>query len=198
MKGLTERQKEILSYITKYKEEHGVFPSLSEIARNFSFSIPAAHYALSAIEDKGYLSHEKGEHRAYLLSEKERANRENTSIPFFFSEVSEKSFQYPDGEIFIPIAERNGNPFAFKITSTSMMNAGILPGDIAIMDGDVSNLKDGDIVLPLFADDDKMVLRRYRKTPSFIQLEPENDEMGIIRGIDIKIFAILKSIRRVY
>ena len=79
-----------------------------------------------------------------------------------------------------------------------MMNAGILPGDIAIMDGDVSNLKDGDIVLPLFADDDKMVLRRYRKTPSFIQLEPENDEMGIIRGIDIKIFAILKSIRRVY
>lgn len=198
MKGLTERQKEILCYITKFKEDHGVFPSLSEIAHHFNFSIPAAHYALSAIEDKGFLSHEKGEHRAYLLSAEERSNRENTAIPFYSSEVSEKSFATPDGEVFIPIAERHGTPFAYRVKSTSMMNAGILPGDIAIMDADVSTLKDGDIVLPLFAEDDRMVLRRYRKTPSFIQLEPENDEMGIIRGTDIAIFAILRSIRRFY
>ena len=58
------------------------------------------------------------------------------------------------------------------------MNAGILPGDIAIMDGDVSNLKDGDIVLPLFADDDKMVLvaRDVAK-----QIEEELDYPGQIK-----------------
>ena len=79
MKGLTDKQKAILSFIAESKENTGVFPSLSEIAEHFSFSTPAAYYALSALEEKGYLSHEKGEHRAYILSGLERANRENTA-----------------------------------------------------------------------------------------------------------------------
>ena len=199
MKGLTDKQKAILSFIAESKENTGVFPSLSEIAEHFSFSTPAAYYALSALEEKGYLSHEKGEHRAYILSGLERANRENTAIPLFSTEISERDFIQGSSEnIFIAIADKPALPFAFKVLSNSMRNIGILPGDIAIMDRDISSLKDGDIVLAGVNDEDKMDLRRYRKTPSFIQLDPENDIMGIIKGTDIKVFAILRSIRRYY
>ena len=199
MKGLTERQHEILDYIVSEKEMNGIFPSLSEIADHFSFSIPAAHYALASLEYKGYLKHEKGEHRAYLLSEKERSLRENSAIVLFPSEISEADWAKGSEErLFINIAEKPSDPFAFTIASLSMKNAGILPGDIAIMDKDISSLKDGDIVLARIGEEDKMELRRYRKTPYFIQLEPENDSLGIIKGSDIVIFAILKAIRRSY
>lgn len=199
MKGLTKRQREILEFITERKEKNGVFPSLSEIAANFSFTTPAAYYALTALVDKGFISHEKGEHRAYHLSYNERVNRENTQVQLFPHEISERSFNNgSDDYIYISLAEKPNKPFAYRISSSSMKNIGILPGDIAIMDRDISTLKDGDIVLALFNEEDQMILRRYRKMPYFIQLEPENDTMGIVKGTNITIFAILRSIRRYY
>ena len=68
MKGLTDKQKAILSFIAHSKENTGVFPSLSEIAEHFSFSTPAAYYALSALEEKGLYyqyydeSHDNGDY----------------------------------------------------------------------------------------------------------------------------------------
>lgn len=200
MKKLTDRQAEILAFIIEEQERKGKMPTLTEIASNFNFTPAAAHYTISALASKGYIIREKGGHRAIVLPSSERAVRENISIPLFKEEPSPiEIIRDPGNHLFISREEKPEKPISFTVTSLSMKNAGILPGDIAILDMNTSKLKDGDIVLAGFDDsNDKMELRKYRKTPFFVQLEPENDIMGIIKSADIKVFAILKAIRRYY
>lgn len=200
MKKLTDRQKDILAFIKLQQEEYGRMPTLVEIASHFDFTPAAAHYAISSLSSKGYITREKGGHRAIVLAPQDRAVRENVEIPLLESEPSPNEIKGLFTEsIFISKDEKPNKPLAFRVTSLSMKNAGILPGDIAIMDMDTTSLMDGDIVLSGPAEgNEKMELRKYRKTPYFIQLEPENDIMGIIKSTEFVVFAILKAIRRYY
>jgi repressor LexA len=53
VKGLTERQQAILSFIRNYTSTSGVAPSRAEIATQFGFTPPAAHFHLQALVKKG-------------------------------------------------------------------------------------------------------------------------------------------------
>ena len=58
MNGITERQQEILSFVSAFQREWGAPPTLREIARHFRFSSPTAAAAhLRALRHKGYLEH---------------------------------------------------------------------------------------------------------------------------------------------
>lgn len=61
--------------------------------------------------------------------------------------------------------------FAVRIGSDSMINAGIFPGDIAIVDRSVTP-KNGDIILALI--DNEFTIKRYRKQGVRTWLQAEN------------------------
>ncbi len=185
MKNLTERQAEILSYISTYMLDNGRSPTLQEIGNQFGFSAIAARDAVNALIKKGYLEKKESSLRSISFPYKERIRRENLPIPFYNSEPSFSQLESgkEDHTVFIHrfLAERNA--YAFRITSESMRNAGILPGDIAVMlkaDGEVKN---DDIILASYGDDDKpMELRRFHPIGSlYAELWPDNDTMGIIK-----------------
>ena len=67
MKELSARQKEILSFIRGYIDENGISPSFAEIAEAFSFSIPAAHYAVEALVRKGAIGRDGSLARSITL-----------------------------------------------------------------------------------------------------------------------------------
>ena len=55
MRELTERQKEVLSFIAEYINNHSYPPTIREIAENFEISVKGAHDHVTALRRKKYL-----------------------------------------------------------------------------------------------------------------------------------------------
>ena len=72
MKGLTDRQQEILDLIKSNLEENGLPPTRADIARTLGFKSPnAAEQHLRAIEKKGFISILAGASRGIILNTEE-------------------------------------------------------------------------------------------------------------------------------
>ena len=204
MKNLTERQKEILSYISEYITGNGRAPTLREIGDRFGFSHIAARDMVLAIVRKGYLERGENELRSISLPLTERIERENLQIPFFASEptLEEVGSEHTDRTIYVPRAIAEQGAYAFRVSSESMRNAGILPGDIAVMTHLKGAPKNDWIILASCSDDAKpLELRRFmRINDDFIQLCPENDTMGVIKAsyASLTTAGVLCMIRRDY
>lgn len=204
MKELTGRQKEILSFISEYILEHGKSPTLREIGDSFGFSHSAARDAVLALVRKGFLEKGDNEIRSLSFPLDERLERENLPIPFFEAEPSLKDLSENTAakKIFVPRRIAEGNAFAFQVTSESMRNAGILPGDIAILIRSGRQVSNDEIILASYADEEQpMELRRYHPIGSeYVELWPDNDAMGTIKAMksNLVIVGILAHIRRTY
>lgn len=201
MKGLTARQKSILEYICSVMEKEGHAPSLRETAEAFHMTPTGAHYAYRALREKGFLEVKDGSPRGVALPLEERKERENYSVLLYSTEPSPKDLQEgtATGSLFLPKTYHGEDIFAFTVTSSSMVNVGILPGDIAIM-VKTRKAKDGDIILASIGQEETfpMELRRLRQSQSSTELWSENDNMGIIRSQNVLVYGILKEIRRSY
>ena len=197
MKGPTERQKEILSFVSRFTSLHGYSPSQKEIGEELGISVPAVHYALLAMEKKGLL--ESGGIRAIRLPETIRDEMKNVPLPFFSQEPDEEELEKgAEDVLYLPSSLVKPSSFAFRVTSWSMKEGGILPGDIALLDKE-EEAKDGDIVLAHPEGREGMMeLRILRKVRNLLELWPENDSMGITRSQSLRIYGILREIRRKY
>ncbi len=201
MKALSKRQSEILSFIEKYIEENGKGPTLEEIASAFSFSSAAAHYAVNALVKKGSLEKDEGKNRAITLCEEAREARENVKIPLFPEEPCPESIgkKETDRSCYISKMMAKDGAYAFIVHSESMKEAGIMPGDIAILSQSTDKVRNGDIVLADSGENnERLELRRYRKLPDYVLLIPDNAIMGIRKSNSVKVYGILIAIRRDY
>ena len=201
MKDLSSRQHDVLTFIEDYIEENSTAPALREIAEHFSFSDKAAWDVIEALIKKEMLEKSEG-HRSIRLRKDDRERRETKRIelyhyPFTAERLAEKADDY----IFFEKSKvADSDYFAISVYSYSMKNAGILPGDIAILSKDISSIKDDDIVLaaPSESESYEMELRRLRKTPYFKELWPENDSMGIIKASEFSFYGKLCYVVRSY
>ena len=199
MKGPTKKQQEILLFISTFISQYGFAPSHKEMADHFHISSAAVHYALISMEKKGLVDKAGNGARSIILSSDVRKDMGNTPVPLYQGEPDSSSLDNgsPD-TLFVPSSLASPSTFAFIVTSWSMKEGGILPGDIAILDK-VREAKDGDIVLGYpEGGDGKMELRRLRKRKTLFELWPENDSMGITRSQNMVICGILREIRRKY
>src|SRR5207237_5611011 len=79
--SLTKRQREILTYLETYTEEHGYAPSFEEIATQFNYnSLATVHEHLTNLERKGYIKRAYNESRGIELMPSEAFPRA-TSLP---------------------------------------------------------------------------------------------------------------------
>lgn len=71
---ISPKQKQVYDFIVSYSQEHGVSPSLEEIAGHFDFlQYPSsAHYHVKKLQDEGYLEREPNKQRSIGIY----ANRE--------------------------------------------------------------------------------------------------------------------------
>lgn len=201
MKDITDRQKQILDFISLYIYTNGRSPSLREIGEAFGFSHIAARDAVATLVRKGYLEKIDNGLRSLTFPLNERLKRENNAVPFYQAEPSYAVLSAGTEErIFIPRTKKAA--FTFKVTSESMRNGGILPGDFAVMaDANIAKA-DGDIVLASLGDDEMIPeLRRLRRIGNgYALLIPDNDTMGVIKAAEssLRILGRLISIRRDY
>jgi repressor LexA len=183
MKDLTQKQKQILDYITGFIKEKNYPPSIREIAEYFKITPKGAYDHLKAIEKKGYIKTEKNRSRAIELIKSSTGNTLNIDYdmikvplvgrvaagnPILAEENIEEYLTFPKS--MIP-ANSEKDIFALRVRGDSMIDAKINDGDIAIIKK-TSIANNGDIVVALI--EDEATLKYFYKEKDYIRLEPAN------------------------
>jgi len=200
MKELTDRQKQVLSFIADYIKKNAYPPTIREIADNFSISVKGAHDHITALRKKGHLRQTDKRPRTMGLIHARQEDSDLINVPILGSVaagmpiLSEENF---DGNIMLHRAmlKKNKKYFALKVKGDSMSGAGILEGDTAIIEKQ-NTARNGDIAVAVI--DDAVTLKRFFKESTRIKLQAENPSYKPIYSQDVKILGRLFSLIRSY
>ncbi len=202
MKQITERQQQVLDFISKYTKDNGYPPTVREIGEHFGISLRAVQDHIGALQKKGFLS--QSQKRARSISVLVDNHSEPTTfvskVPLLGTVAAGKpllSEENLDG--FVNLAEPFVRPgksyFALRVRGQSMINAGILEGDLAVVE-QAKTAVDGQIVVAVI--DNAITLKRFYKEADRVRLQPENPDFSPIYSKDVMIVGILSNIVRTY
>ena len=184
MEVLTKRQEEILNYIKSFMVSHGYPPTVREIGKDLGLSSPATiHTHLNNLAKKGFIKKEETKNRAIeLLVENEFVPKEETvtDVPLLGKITAGspiEAIEIPDEFFTLPsyLIPRNKQVFALNVSGCSMINAGILDGDIVIVEK-ANTARNGEIVVAM-TDENEVTLKTFYKENGYFRLQPENDTM---------------------
>jgi repressor LexA len=200
MRELTDRQKQILSFIADFIKKHSYPPSIREIADNFSISVKGAHDHITALRKKGQLRIADKRPRTMGLVHKRPEDADMMEIPLLGTVaaglplLAEENF---DGNILLhrSMLRKNKKYFALTVKGDSMSGAGILEGDTAVIEKQ-NTVRNGEIAIAVI--DDAVTLKRFYKESSRIKLQAENPAYKPIYSQEVKILGRLFTIIRSY
>ncbi len=203
MKTLTERQKEVLEFIARFSEENGYPPTVREIGENFGISLRAVQDHIAACQKKGYLSQCQKRSRSFRVIRGDSISETRafvTKVPKLGTIAAGKpllSEENLDGYVTIaePFVKPGKTYFALNVRGASMMNAGILEGDLAIIE-QTDMAAEGQIVVAVV--DNAITLKRFYREQDRIRLQPENPDFQPIYATDVKIAGIMVGLVRTY
>ena len=180
---LTQKQIEILLYIKSEVQRQGYPPAVREICKGVGLkSTSTVHGHLEKLEEKGYIRKDPTKPRAieildkddgYLLAPKKTVDvpiigRVTAGAPILAVENIEDT--YP-----VPLELVDGHDvFILKVQGESMIDAGIIDGDLVLVSEQTTAIN-GDIVVALL--DDEATIKRFFKEKDRIRLQPENQFM---------------------
>jgi repressor LexA len=199
----TQRQKEILDYITRFHERHGHEPSYAQIARNFgvkSRATIAKHIA--ALERRGLLTrqHEDGSFGlsvkvddADALCEVKLLGRIAAGAPL---EVVEYQETIPVPR-FLLGRVRPDRVYALRVKGDSMIDEHICDGDIALIENR-TDARDGEIVVALLVEENQATLKRLYRRGANVELHPANSELKplVIPANQVSVQGIFRGLLR--
>ena len=174
---LTLRQKETLDWIRAYVKMHGKPPTVREIGERFGTASSSVFDVIKALERNGYLTRSDGFSRCITLTAKAGGGRGDTvHVPIVGSIAAGQPILATENmEGTVPVDRRMAagkQLFALRVHGDSMINAGILDGDLVIA-AQQQEAQEGDIVVAL-VDEDATVKRFHRRHDGAVELRPEN------------------------
>jgi repressor LexA len=199
MKELTARQKEVLSFIDHFKQEHGYSPTIREIADHFEISVKGAHDHVNALKKKGSLRLQNRRSRTMEVVGSHGQDH-NVEIPLLGTVAAGSSplaDENREGTILIheTALKKNRKYFAFHVREDSMTGAGIVEGDLAV--AEKTNLvHNGEIAV--VAINELPMLKRFFKEAHRIKLQAENPAHPPIYIQSVRILGRLSQIIRTY
>lgn len=182
---LTERQRRVFDYLVEFLQERGYPPTLSEIAQKLGLSRVGAMKHLLALERKGYIRRSRRARDIELIG-----LPKSRGVPILG--------RVPAGEPLLAVENIEGmlaidstiakgkNLFLLRVKGDSMVQAGILDGDLVLVRPQ-STVEDGEIVVALI--EDEATVKRFFREPHGIRLQPENPTLKpiIIEEGDVRI-----------
>lgn len=172
MKPLSKSQQKILEYLKECSAD-GRVPSVREICIEVGLSSTSTvHHHLKALEEKGFISRERGLNRCIRIEGEEKTvsvpvlGNVAAGAPILAIEEIESYVQIPER------LSRGKELFALRIQGESMINAGILDNDIVIVNR-TPVAENGEIVVALVGDE--ATVKRFYKENGHFRLQPEND-----------------------
>lgn len=193
LEDLTQKQIEILLYIKSEVQRQGYPPAVREICKGVNLkSTSTVHGHLEKLEAKGYIRKDPTKPRAieildrnagFLLASKKTIDvpilgRVTAGAPILAVENIEDTYPIP-----LELVEGH-DVFMLKIQGESMIEAGILDGDLVLV-REQSSALNGDIVVALL--DEEATVKRFFREDNIIRLQPENQFMTPIYSKDVSI-----------
>lgn len=178
---LTDKQGFALDFIQSYIALHGVSPKLQEIADGMGIrSRGVAHRYVQALVNAGCIEINRGKHRGIRLLHS-NPHQAPSVLPLLGKIAAGKPIEAISGEDEIDLATFFGpHNFAVRVQGDSMVEAGIMDGDTAIIRfSETAN--DGDIVIALI-DEAETTLKRFKRSRKgkYIKLIPANKDMEVM------------------
>lgn len=173
MSKLTPKQQQIYDYILAFTGRHGYPPSVREIAEAVDLKSPSTvHFHLKGLREAGLISQAEGKTRAITVNDGAHGRRDQVPLvgyvaagsPILAQENIEEYLTF-DTEGLV------GEHFALKVRGESMLEAGILPGDLVVVHQQ-TEVRNGDIVVALF--EDEATVKTFRRIDGHVWLMPEN------------------------
>lgn len=204
METLTKRQDEILTYIKEYIVSHGYPPTIREIGKAMGVNSPATvHAHLNNLEKKGVIKKDDSKNRAIeLLVDNEFLKPHDdltVEVPLLGKITAGspiEAIEHPDEYFALPayLIPKSKEVFTLNVSGTSMINAGILDGDIVIVERS-NTARNGQIVVAM-TDDNEVTLKTFYKESNYFRLQPENDTMEPIILDNVSILGIAIGLYR--
>ncbi len=177
---LTGRQQTTYQFIRDYHLRHGYAPKLTEIADGIGISSKGVvHRYLKAIADEGLISLLPGRHRGIHLTENSlESHATELVLPLLGKIAAGQPIEaIPNHDTFNLTAFFMGpNRFVLKVQGDSMIEAGILDGDMVIIE-QRNHAKGGDIVVALIDNDEATLKYLQQNKDGTVTLLPANQTM---------------------
>ena len=208
MADLSGMQKKIYEYIAACIRDQGYPPSVREIGEAVGLKSPSTvHFHLKHLEEAGVIEKGAGKGRAITLTQssvpvaapaapvfEELADRipvvgnVAAGSPILAQECIEDYLTFDTGG-------RSGEYFALRVRGESMLNAGILPGDLVVVQQQ-QTARNGGIVVAMI--DDEATVNTYSRQNGHVWLLPENEAYEPIDGTYAQILGRVAAVVRRY
>ena len=212
---LTARQQEIWQFLVDYVDRHGYPPTVREIGEAVGLASPSTvHAHLANLERAGLLRRDPTKPRALDLIGHRRESRafdENRDEPAREAELPKLPLlgqiaagspllaeENIEDELAVPEPLGRRADFLLRVKGESMINAGILDGDILVVQRS-QDARDGEIVVALVGDDefaDEATVKTFYREGSRVRLQPENDSLEPIYADFVQILGTVTGVFR--
>ena len=205
---LSSRQQEILAYVNTHVDEHGYPPTVREIGQAVGLTSPSTvHAHLEKLAKAGLIRRDATKPRALEVIEGGRSRRgavvelappsHSTVLPLV-GEVAAGSPVVAEDRVedylTVPDQLAPDADFVLTVKGDSMINAGILDGDLVVVRKQ-TDARNGEIVVALVGDEDATVKRFFREGGR-VRLQPENDALEPMFPDDVQILGAVKAVLR--
>lgn len=189
MSQLTSRQREILAFIQDAVREEGYPPAQRDIAQHFGFGQNAARDHLLALARKGEIELVPNDARGIRLLKPVAAPQGLPLLGRIAAGAPVTAPEQAEDWIDLPVSLFASKPdFLHRVDGDSMIDAGILPGDLVAL-RQQAQARNGEIVAACLLDagDDfeRITLKRYQRDGDRIALIAENARYAPIE-IDLR------------
>jgi repressor LexA len=203
---VTERQRAILEFLHEYVDEHGYPPTVREIGEAVGLRSPSTvHAHLAQLERAGALRRDPTKPRAIELTDRRRPGQPDeievrrlplvgqiaAGGPLLAEENVEEELGVPE-----PLSE--GADFLLRVKGDSMIDAGILDGDIVVVQRR-EDARNGEIVVALAGEDesaDEATVKRFFREDGRVRLQPENSALEPIYARYVRVLGRVVGVFR--
>jgi repressor LexA len=211
---LTARQQEIWGFLVDYVDRHGYPPTVREIGEAVGLASPSTvHAHLANLERAGMLRRDPTKPRALELVAHRRSALPDEAPPVrdvhrlpLVGQVAAGGPLLADENIeeYVAVPEplsRGGEEFLLRVKGDSMIDAGILEGDLIVVRRQ-QDARNGDIVVALAGDDesaDEATVKTFYREGDRVRLQPENDALEPIYASHVhvlgKVVGVFRSLQ---
>ena len=210
---LTARQQEIWQFLVGYVDRHGYPPTVREIGEAVGLASPSTvHAHLANLERAGLLRRDPTKPRALDLIGHRRESRgfdqdepsreaDEAKLPLLGQIAAGSPLlaeENIEDELAVPGPLGRRADFLLRVKGESMINAGILDGDILCVQR-AQDARNGEIVVALVGDDefaDEATVKTFYREGSRVRLQPENDALEPIYADFVQILGTVTGVFR--
>ncbi|MDG1050317.1 MAG: transcriptional repressor LexA [Planctomycetota bacterium] len=197
---LTRRQQDILQFLRTYVEDHGISPTLEEIAAQFGVNKVTIFGHVAEMERKGVIRRRaKGVSRSLEVVDQESDQGSGVSLPVLGKIAAGspiETIEEPELLNFADLVPDGKDVYALEVQGESMIEDAIADGDIVLIERRPS-ARDGETVVAVLPDGDATLKRFYREGNQF-RLQPANSTMSPIIVDEVEIRGVVIGVVRKY